>query len=153
LDKETSSPPTTAFATSTVKPPLPTPDWAVPKYTTPSTTTSPAIGPPGPTGPTGAIGWPSIVNPATDPTYLTTANIGTINVITSSNVGVNTSGLTGGNAGAFWTFSNATLSNRGIGYITGGGSINVGGTTVSTYSTIGGNVFTLVYDGTNLLLL
>jgi hypothetical protein len=95
------------------------------------------------TGPTGAIGWPSIVNPATDPTYLTTANIGTINVITSSNVGVNTSGLTGGNAGAFWTFSNATLSNRGIGYITGGGSINVGGTTV----------FTLVYDGTNLLLL
>jgi len=105
------------------------------------------------TGPTGAIGWPSIVNPATDPTYLTTANIGTINVITSSNVGVNTSGLTGGNAGAFWTFSNATLSNRGIGYITGGGSINVGGTTVSTYSTIGGNVFTLVYDGTNLLLL
>jgi hypothetical protein len=43
LDKETSSPPTTAFATSTVKPPLPTPDWAVPKYTTPSTTTSTVV--------------------------------------------------------------------------------------------------------------
>lgn len=58
LNKEASSPPTTAFATSTVKPPLPTPDWAVPKYTTPppTTTTTPAIGPPGPPGPQGPTG-------------------------------------------------------------------------------------------------
>lgn len=103
------------------------------------------------TGPTGAIGWPGLVSPAADTTYLTTTNIGTINVITGSNIIINMSGLISGNAGAFWTFSNATLSNRGVGGVTGGGSINVGGTTQYSYTTTGGNLFTLVYDGTNLL--
>lgn len=107
LDKEASSPPTTAFATSTVKPPLPTPDWAVPKYTTPSTTTSPAIGPPGPpgppgpTGPTGATGPSGPQGPTgpTGPAGSTNVPVGTVTTATYAAVdgdyylGVNYAGL------------------------------------------------------------
>ena len=102
LDKETSSPPTTAFATSTVKPPLPTPDWAVPKYTSPSTTTSPAIGPPGPTGPTGPAG-PTGPKGDTGDTGLKgdkgdTGDTGTSGAAATVTVGSVTTGAPGSNA-------------------------------------------------------
>jgi hypothetical protein len=102
------------------------------------------------TGPTGGFGWPTIVNPAADPTYLTRSNIGTINVITS-NVDVNTSGLTSGDAGGFWTFSNiGPTGSHGVSAVSGS-IINVGGTNTYQFLTVRWNSFSLVWDGSNLL--
>jgi hypothetical protein len=65
LNKEGFTPPSTAFATSTVKAPLPTPEWAVPNYTSPATPSAPGIpGPPGPPGSPGAPGAPGATGPA-----------------------------------------------------------------------------------------
>jgi hypothetical protein len=102
------------------------------------------------TGPTGVFGYPVMVSPAANPTYLTTTNIGTLNVLTSDIV-VDTSGLVSGNTGSFWTFSNNTNFTYGIGGISPTGYINLGGVTGTTYKTAGRNSFTLVYDGSNLL--